>query len=110
MTTEAANEPVAWWIIGIIVMALLTIAGFLMARAYGRLSESIDGINKTIQGVLGFLAKQEVINEENEKRHTEMKKDIEKHHTKIGGLLDDMTKIKVIHQACPTNPYKEILE
>lgn len=120
MTTEAvtvANEPIAWWIITAFLSGAIILLGVLLKLTYNsfvkaieKLELAISSLSKTNEGIKDFLAGQKVINGTNERDHEAMRDDIEEYHRRLNATEKMVEKIKIIEQACPANPNKELLQ
>jgi hypothetical protein len=120
MTTEAAkaaNEPMAWYLVtGFLSLAIILLGVLLkltynsFVKAIDKLETAITTLNVTTGGIRDFLAGQKVINGTNEKDHESMRDDIEEYHKRLNATEKMVEKIKIIEQACPANPNKELLQ
>lgn len=106
------NEPMAWWIVSILILAVGTIAGFLLKdslkqmrdsnaagfetlnKNVGGLEHKMEDINKQLQDINKFIAKQAEKNDGYRKELDDIWEDVDKQWTEINNLKTALMTVK----------------
>ena len=91
------TEPVALWVLGVIIFGILSITGFMLGVSYKGIIKRLDSLEAVLKEISSFISKQ---SEKNDK-YEETKR-------RVDVLEDKVLKLEDAHFVCPQYPLRRV--
>lgn len=105
---QHAGEPLAWWLIGVVIFVGIAITGFFLKdglkqlrEAFSQVKEELNAVSKTLQEILQFIATQSEKNQGVTKEISQIWDDLEKQWSDIDDLKNKVKDIQKEQEYCP---------